>query len=92
MAEMILEPANDHVLVLDSLGITTLNGLDMPDNARQKEMVFGTVVAAGPLASSTHKDDRICYGPYAGKTVIMNEIEFRSLREGQIEAYIRERK
>jgi len=58
---------------------------------RQMEMVYGTVIFAGPLAAATQPKDQVCYGPYAGKTVIMDGMQFRLLREEQIEAYLREK-
>lgn len=89
MSKTFLEPAGDHCLVVDMPQETVIEGITMPDNERQKEMVFGTVVFAGPLALKTHSEDRICYGPYAGKTVVLEGIEFRIIKEGQIEAYVR---
>lgn len=87
-----LQPANDMVLVSDLSRETTIDGIILPDNIRQQEMVFGTVVAKGAATSTnTQERDVICYGPYAGKTVVIEGIEFRLLREGQIEAYVRER-
>jgi co-chaperonin GroES (HSP10) len=84
-----LEPANDHLLVVDSPRETTLDGITLPDNVRQQEMCFGTVVFVGPKAEDTKPEDVVCYGPYAGKTVVLDGIEFRLVREGQIEAYVR---
>ena len=62
----------------------------MPDNVRNLEMFFGLVVSVGSrvLDARTKLEARVCYGPYAGKTVVMEGIEFRLLREGQIEGYI----
>lgn len=85
-----LEPAADLVLVKDSPRETMLDGIALPDNIRQQEMVFGVVVFIGPDAVRTEPEDLICYGPYAGKTVVIEGVEFRLLREGQIEGYLRE--
>ena len=89
MAKTVLEPATDLVLVVDNPRETTLEGITLPDNIKQQEMVFGTVVAVGPDASRTKQENLICYGPYAGKTVVIEGVEFRLLREGQIEGYLR---
>lgn len=89
MSKHYLEPASDYVLVVDTPQENVIGDIQLPDNQRQQEMCFGTVVAAGPLATATKPEDQICYGPYAGKGVIMTGLEFRLLREGQIEAYIR---
>lgn len=89
MSKTFLEPANDHLLVVDNIRETTIDGIAMPDNVRQQEMMFGTVVFVGPTAIITKPEDRVCYGPYAGKTVVLDGVEFRILKEGQIEAYIR---
>lgn len=90
MPKSYLEPAGDHVLVVDMPQSTVIDGIEMPDNERQKEMMFGTVVYVGPLAEVPEPEDRVLYGPYAGKTVVMQGVEFRLLREGQIEGYIRQ--
>ena len=84
-----LEPANDHVLVVDMPQETTLDGIDLPPNERQKDMLLGTVIYSGPLATETKPEDRIYYGPYAGKIIIFEGIAFRILRQGQIELYVR---
>lgn len=85
-----LEPAGDHLLIIDSKRETTIDGISLPDNVRQQEMVFGTVISVGPFVTpATKSEDRVCYGPYAGKTVVIDGFEFRLIREGQIEAYIR---
>jgi co-chaperonin GroES (HSP10) len=89
MSKNVLEPGSDHVLVLDSVRGTKIDDIELPDNVKQQEMVFGVVVATGPKALDTHRDDRVCYGPYAGKNVVLEGVEFRLLREGQIEAYVR---
>lgn len=91
MAETFLEPAGDHILVIDSLADTTIEGISMPDNIKQQEMVYGTVIAVGPKCNAqyTHAKDVVCYGPYAGKRVVLNGTEFRSITEEHIEAYIR---
>lgn len=89
MSNSFLEPATDHVLVIDSPRETTIDGISMPDNMRQQEMVFGTVVFVGRLATETKVEDRVGYGPYAGKGVVFNGVEFRLLRQGQIELYLR---
>lgn len=89
MSKNYFEPAGDYLLVVDNPRETVIDGIAMPDNERQKEMAFGTVVFVGPLVYFTKPEDRVCYGPYAGKTVVLEGVEFRIIREGQIEAYIR---
>ena len=89
MSNTVLEPARFGVLVVDSTHATTIDGITMPDNVRQQEMVFGTVVHVGPDAGRTVSGDLVCYGPYAGKTVVLDGVEFRLLQEGQIEMYVR---
>ena len=56
MSKSYLEPAEDHLLVADNPRETTLDGITMPDNMRQQEMVFGIVVFAGPLALKAKPD------------------------------------
>jgi co-chaperonin GroES (HSP10) len=90
MPKFQLEPAGDYVLAVDAPQEVSIGGIDMPSNVRQQDMYVGTVVAAGPDATRTKIEDRVMYGPYAGKPVAFNGVEFRLLREGQIEAYIRQ--
>ena len=86
----ILEPAGDHIIVIDLPHETVIDGIEMPDNVRQQEMVYGTVIFVGPLAQErTKPHDRLVYGPYAGKTIVLGGVQFRSIREGHIEAYVR---
>lgn len=90
MANKTLEPSGDYVLVIDGSNEVVVDGITLPENVRQKEMVFGTVVFVGPDARDrTKPEDQIYYGPYAGKSVVLNGIEFRSMRQGQIEGYVR---
>jgi len=90
MSNSYIEPATDHILVVDNPHVdTVIDGIIQPDNVKQQEMVYGTVVFVGPLATATKPEDFVAYGPYAGKHIVMNGIEFRLLREGVIEAYIR---
>lgn len=94
MAENYLEPAGDHLLVIDSVVDTSIDGISLPDNIKQQEMVYGTVIAVGPKCNKeiTHAQDTVCYGPFAGKKVVLNSTEFRSICEEHIEAYIRRKK
>ena len=84
-----IDPATDHVIVAELPRSTVIDGIEMPDNEKQQEMVFGSVVFVGPDARRTQPTDHVCYGPYAGKHIIIDGNQFRLLREGQIEAYIR---
>lgn len=92
MGDTFLEMAGDYVLVMDSPRDVTLDGITLPDNVRQQDMVFGLVIAVGEKMAKAKPEDRVCYGPYAGKTVALDGIEFRILREGQIEAFVRTKK
>ena len=89
MSKSYIEPATDHVIVVDMPREVVIDGIVMPDNEKQQSMVYGTVVFVGPDAGRTKPEDRVMYGPYAGKGIVMEGTEFRLLREGQIEGYIR---
>lgn len=89
MSKTYIEPATDHVIVAEVVQETIIDGITVPDNARQKEMLSGTVIFAGPDAHRTNPHDIVLYGPYAGKNIVVDGMEFRLLREGQIEAYVR---
>jgi co-chaperonin GroES (HSP10) len=90
MPRTTLEPASDYLIVADMPQETEIGGISMPDNIRQQEMIFGVVMFVGPTATSAKPQDRVCYGPYAGKGIVLDGKEFRLLRIGQIEAYLRE--
>lgn len=91
MSDYVFEPAGDHILVLDSPSAATIGGIQMPDNVKEQEMVAGRVIFIGPEVhqSYTHIQDQVFYGPYAGKTIIVDGVQFRLIREGQIEGYVR---
>jgi chaperonin GroES len=87
-----VEPAGDHILVADIARETTIDGIVLPDNVREQEMLFGLVIFIGPAVSSATKvQDRVLYGPYAGKNIVVDGVQFRIVREGQIEGYIRKK-
>lgn len=87
---MKLQPAGDMVLVQDLAQGSKIADIELPDNQRQPDMIFGVVLAIGKKVSEeTVPGDSICYGPYAGKLVIIGGVESRLLREGQIEGYLR---
>jgi len=85
MANTRLEPMGDYLLVADVHQENTLGEISLPDNQRQQEMCFGFVVAVGPNCVILKPEDQVCYGPYAGKNIILAGTEFRLVREGQIE-------
>lgn len=89
MSSSRLEPAGDFVLAVDVVGETEIGGVLLPDNVRQQEMVLGMIIFVGPEATRTQPKDQVYYGPYAGKTIVFNGTQFRLLRQGQIEAYVR---
>jgi co-chaperonin GroES (HSP10) len=84
------EPAGDYIIVVDIPHDTSIDGITMPENTKQQEMVYGTVIFVGPLVKSTDPEDQVCYGPYAGKLMVIEGTQFRILREGQIEFYLRQ--
>jgi co-chaperonin GroES (HSP10) len=91
MAKSVLEPATDHVIVVDEPRSVTIGGIELPDNVKGLELFYGTVVFVGPAVNKimTQVRDVVCYGPYAGKMAVINGTEFRILKESQIEAYVR---
>lgn len=90
MAKIILEPASDRVLVVDDPSETIIDGIEIPGIAKEKQMLTGTVIVVGPEAKAfTHPEDKVLYGPYAGKNVVLSGVELRLLRQGQIEGYLR---
>ena len=90
MDRTVIEPAGSHVIIADQVQGTQIHGIDLPDNVRNQDMLFGLVVFKGPKCSDcTHVQDLVCFGPYAGKLIAIEGIEFRILEEEQIEAYLR---
>jgi len=89
MPKLHVEPANDRIFVVDEVGDTVIDGISLPDNERQKDMILGTVIFVGPEAPQTFVGDKVYYGPYAGKTIVFNGTQFRLIRQGHIEAYVR---
>jgi chaperonin GroES len=89
MSSHYIEPATDQVIVAELPRETVIDGITLPDNEKQQEMVAGNVVFIGPDARRTKPSDHVLYGPYAGKHIVIDGMQFRILREGQIEAYIR---
>lgn len=86
-----LVPLGDHVLVIDKPQETTIDGIELPGNTKQQDMVFGMVVAVGTNATANvNQRDIIVYGPYAGKTIVIGGTEFRILKCGAIEGKLRE--
>ena len=88
MSKTRLEPMGDYLLVVDMPRTTILDEIELPSNIRQQEMTFGVVVAIGPNCLVLKEQDRICFGPYAGKGVVLEGVEFRLLRAGQVEGKI----
>jgi co-chaperonin GroES (HSP10) len=89
MSKNYFDPATDHIIIAELPRETIIDGIVMPDNEKQQEMVYGTVVLVGPDAHRTNTADTVAYGPYAGKHIIVDGMQFRLLREGQIEGYLR---
>lgn len=85
MSNTVLQPRGDFLLAIDVPRTTTLDGIELPDNMRQQEMCFGYVVLVGPRCEDLKPQDQIAYGPYAGKTVVLEGVQFRLLRDGQVE-------
>lgn len=86
MSKTVLEPMGDFLLVIDIPQKNVIGEISLPDNQRQQEMMFGFVVTVGPDCVMLIKpQEKICYGPYAGKTILIEGVEFRLLRLGQIE-------
>lgn len=89
MSKTYLDPATDHVICAELAQTTIIDGIEQPDNVRQQEMMYGTVVYVGPDALRTHEGDHVAYGPYAGKYIIFEGFTFRLIRQGEIAMYIR---
>jgi len=91
MANLEFVPSGDYLLVKDTDEDTTIGGIELPKNVRQKEMLFGVIVAVGDTVNPKWVKGTIaCYGPYAGMTVVLGGTELRMLREGQIAGGMRE--
>ena len=89
MAKSTIEPLGDHVLVVDTQRRTTIDGIELPDNVRQQDMVFGLVVEVGAEVTYVKPQDTILYGPYAGKQVAFDGVQFRIMKQGSIEGRVK---
>jgi co-chaperonin GroES (HSP10) len=90
MVKTIMEPAGDQVIVLEVPRANTLDGFVLPDNEREQEMHYGRVIFVGPQCSKfTQPQDSVAFGPYAGKHLLFDGVQFRIMKEGQIEVYFR---
>jgi co-chaperonin GroES (HSP10) len=84
-----IEPLLDYVLVADKPRDVVIDGIAMPDLVKQQEMCYGYVIAVGRMCKQDIEPENIvCYGPYAGKTAVIDGVEFRILREPEIAARI----
>jgi len=93
MDNTFIEPAGDAVLVVDIPQNSSIDGIEMPDNVRQLDMLCGLVISVGPNAQHlTKPQDRVFYGPYAGKLVSVDGTQFRTIKQAHIELYLRTKK
>src|SRR5258708_34669429 len=83
-------PFGTYVLCHDMEQTATIDGIDLPDNVREKEMVFGVVIAPGGKCEYAKKGNVVAYGPYAGKMIQISGVEFRIVPEGAIEGVIQD--
>jgi co-chaperonin GroES (HSP10) len=90
MSKTFVEPAGDAVLVVDIPQDSNIDGIMLPDNVRQLDMLVGLVIAVGPDAKHlTKPEDKVFYGPYAGKLVSVDGTQFRTIKQAHIELYLR---
>ena len=82
-----LEPLNDHLLVHPVEQERRIEGVLLPDVARE-DMKFGKVVTCGPRVADVKKDDLVMFGPYAGMPVSLEGVEFILMREGEVKGRI----
>lgn len=85
----VIEPLLDYVLVVDKPRDVVIDGIALPDVIRQQEMCYGYVVAVGRMCKQDiAPENTVCYGPYAGKTLVIDGVEFRLLKEPEVAARI----
>jgi len=83
-----VEPFADYIIVLDMERKMTIDGIELPENMKQQDMVFGRVISTGIGCLHIHADETIAYGPYAGKIIAFDGVPLRIMREGMAEARI----
>lgn len=87
-----IEPSHDNIFVVDRQPDAIIDGIFLPANRKEQEMAFGIVVFVGPEVSERTKPGQVVvYGPYAGHSVVVGDIEYRTLPESKIEGYLRQK-
>ena len=89
---MAFTPLQDRVLVRRIEGEDkTKGGLIIPDTAKEKPQ-RGVVIAAGPGKKdepvTVKTGDTVLYGKHSGQPIIINDVDYLIMREGDVVAII----
>lgn len=84
-----IKPLFDRILVSRDNEPTTVNGLIIPDTAKEKP-AQGFVVAVGQAALHVKKGDIVMFGKYAGTEVKMGSGDYLMMREEDVLGIVEE--
>ena len=83
-----LTPTQDYVLIKEDKADDMINGIILPDEAKQKHN-SGTVIVKGPdVSDDISIDDKVLYGEYAGTEVVKDDIKYLLVRESEVMAIL----
>ena len=82
-----LRPLSDHVLILEITEERTVEGVLLPDIARE-DMKWGKVISAGPIAAEVEKGNVVAFGPHAGMRIQIEGVELLLMRLGEIKGVV----
>ena len=80
-------PLSDRVLILPIEEKREIEGVSIPDAAKQ-DFKIGVVLAVGEEVTTVEVEDRVAFGPYAGKPIQLDGTECLSMRAGEIDGKI----
>lgn len=79
-------PCGDRVLISVKDQERILEGVLLPDSSKE-DMQAGMVMAVGS-SQELHEGDMVFFGPWAGKSIQIEGIPFRVMREGEIDGRV----
>lgn len=79
-------PCGDRILISVRDQERILEGVLLPDSSKE-DMQAGVVMAVGS-SQELHEGDMVFFGPWAGKSIQIEGIPFRVMREGEIDGRV----
>jgi chaperonin GroES len=82
-----LRPLFDNVLVIEIDQERKIEGVDLPNIAKE-DMKLGKVVGCGSGCREVKLKDLVCFGPHAGMPYSINGTEFLLMKEPEIKGVL----